>query len=113
MKENSLKGECFTGRDGTKYIVEAGIKNGAVAFRETGNADAPLQFCCEAEIKNGKLHGTYFVSYTVSKAEFFCVLHGEKTEKTVVDALKRTYYKIPTVFLKLVGEMYLQKSEET
>lgn len=112
MKENSLKGKHLTGKNGTEYIIEAGRENGAVAFREAANAEAALQFCCEAKIKHGKLHGVYVVSYTVSKSEFFSVLHGEKTEETVIDALQRTYYKIPTVFLKLVSEMYLQESGE-
>lgn len=114
MNNNNLTGCKFKGKDGTEYIIVAGKKGGAIAYEEIKNSNAPLNFCCDAFVTDNRLHGTYFVSYTVSKAEFFKVIDQfSEQEKacveTIASALRKKYFKIPTVFLHLVGEMYIKK----
>lgn len=115
MNGKNLTGSIFKSRDGKEYIITAGKEKGEIAFEEIGNTDATLNFCCDALIFDGRLKGTYFVNYTVSKKEFFESIDGfSQKEKinaeTIASALKRKYYKIPTVFLKLVGEMYVREN---
>lgn len=115
METNDLKGRTFE-KDGQQYVICAGKEGGEIAFEKAGNTDAELQFCCDAELSESRLFGTYFVTYMVTKNTFFKKIDAlSKTQKTDADkiasALKATYYRIPRVFLRLVGEMYLQESE--
>lgn len=117
METNDLKGQTFE-KDGKQYVICAGKEGGEIAFEEAGNAEAVLRFCCDAELSGDRLFGTYFVTYMVTKNTFFQKIDAlSKARKadadTIASALKDTYYRIPRVFLRLVGEMYLQESAES
>ena len=111
MNNNDLTGRRFEDKDGTEYVIAAGNEGEAIAYEDIKNPNAPLFFCCDAFVIDNRLRGTYFVSYTVSKAEFFKVIEQfSEQEKacadTIASSLRKKYFKIPTVFLRLVGEMY-------
>lgn len=117
MDTNDLKGRTFE-KDGKRYIICAGKAGGEIAFEEAGNAEAVLRFCCDASLSENRLFGTYFVTYMVTKSTFFPKIDAlSKDRKTDADkiasALKDTYYRIPRVFLRLVGEMYLQENADS
>ncbi|MDD6807609.1 MAG: hypothetical protein PUD72_04065 [Oscillospiraceae bacterium] len=114
MIKNDLTGRKFEGKDSTEYVVVAGKEGDVIAYEETLNPNASLCFCCDAFVNNNRLCGTYFVSYTVSKVEFFKEIdmfsEDEKMcAENIALALRKKYYKIPTVFLTLVGEAYLRE----
>ena len=111
MNNNDLTGRRFEDKDGTEYVIAAGKEGEAIAYEDIKSPNAPLYFCCDAFVTDNRLCGTYFVNYTVSKAEFFKVIEQfneqeKMSVETIVSALRRKYFKIPTVFLYLVGEMY-------
>lgn len=117
METNDLKGRIFE-KDCKRYVICAGKEGGEIAFEEAENAEAVLRFCCDAELSGNRLFGTYFVTYTVTKITFFqkidALSKAQKTDAdTIASALKSTYYSIPRVFLRLVGEMYLKESAES
>lgn len=117
METNDLKGRTFE-KDGKPYVICAGKEGGEIAFEESGNPEAVLRFCCDAKISENRLFGTYFVTYMVTKSTFFqkidALSKAQKTDAdTVASALKDTYYRIPRVFLRLVGEMYLKERAES
>lgn len=117
METNDLKGQTFE-KDGKRYVVCAGKAGGEIAFAEAGNTEAVLRFCCDARISENRLFGTYFVTYMVTKSTFFKKINtfsnAQKTDAdTIASVLKDTYYRIPRVFLRLVGEMYLQENADS
>lgn len=105
MKKNDLTNKTFKNLDGTEYVVLAGYENGEIVFVEKDNPNAELYFACDAKIENSRLYSSYKVSYTLTKNEFFSAIKGINT----LDELKRQYYKIPTVFLKLIINLYLRE----
>ena len=115
METNDLKGQTFE-KDGKRYVICAGKAGGEIAFAEAGNTEAVLRFCCDAELSGDCLFGTYFVTYMVTKSTFFNIIDAlSKDRKTDAEtsALKSDYFRIPRVFLRLVGEMYLQESADS
>lgn len=111
MESKNLTGFKFEDKYGNAYVIIAGSKGGAIAYEDIQNPNTPLYFCCDAYVEKDKLHGAYFISYTVSKAEFFEAIEKfneqEKASvETIVSALRKKYYQIPTVFLKLVVEAW-------
>lgn len=117
METNDLKGQSFK-KDGKRYVICAGKAGGEIAFAEAGNTEAVLRFCCDAELSGDCLFGTYFVTYMVTKNTFFnkidALFKDRKTDAdTIASALKSDYYRIPRLFLRLVGEMYLQESADS
>lgn len=114
MERKDLTGYTFTSRDEKKYVITAGCEGRAIAFEPFGQSGSPLHFCCDAKIVQNGLRGSYNVSYTVSKEEFFAEIdtfcEEEKSDaREIATALRYKYYKIPTVFLTLIGEMYLRE----
>ena len=114
METNDLKGQSFE-KDGKRYVICAGKAGGEIAFAEAGTEGVVLRFCCDARISENRLFGTYFVTYMVTKSTFFKKINtfsnAQKTDAdAIASALKSTYYRTPRVFLRLVGEMYLQES---
>ena len=114
MERKDLVGYRFEGGSDDLYQVIAGYQHSEVVYEKLGNNE-PLFFCCDAEIVSGKLKGSYCVSYSVTKEEFFAEiesLSGEcKTDAdTMASELKEKYYKIPIVFLKIVGIMWLKEN---
>lgn len=117
METNDLKGQTFE-KDGKRYVICAGKAGGEIAFAEAGNTEAVLRFCCDAELSGDCLFGTYFVTYMVTKNTFFnkidALSKDRKTDTdTIASALKSDYFRIPRVFLRLVGEMYLQENADS
>ena len=113
MKRKDLTGYRFVGSNGTEYRVLSGYEMAEVLYEEYGKNE-PSLFCCDAEILGDKLKGSYCASYTVSKEEFFAEIEAlseenKKNADTIAAALKEKYYKIPTVFLYLVGEVGLKR----
>lgn len=113
MERKDLTGYRFTDSNVTAYKVLSGYE-GSEAVYEECDKNEPLYFCCDTKIVNGKLNRSYCVSYTVSKEEFFTETENLSEEKKkdadiIADALREKYYKIPTVFLRLVGEAYLKE----
>ena len=111
MEQKDLTGCRFTYGE-VEYQVLSGYEGAEVICEEYGK-DEPLLFCCEAFIAEGKLKSSDCVSYTVTKKEFFADIEALSEESkrnadTIASALREKYYKIPTVFLKLVGEAYLK-----
>lgn len=106
--KNDLTKQTFKNSDGTEYVVLAGYENSEIVFVEKDNPDAELYFACDAKIGNSRLYSSYKVSYTLTKIEFFNVIKGVNP----LDELKRQYYKIPTVFLKLIINLYLSEKSE-
>lgn len=112
MEQKDLTGYKFAYGRETEYQVLSGYEGAEVICEEYGK-DEPLLFCCNAFIVDGKLKNSYCVSYTVTKEEFFAAIEGlseelKRNADTIAAALRKKYYKIPTVFLKLVGEAYLK-----
>ena len=117
METNDLKGQTFE-KDDKRYVICAGKEGGEIAFAEAGNTEAVLRFCCDAELSGDCLFGTYFVTYMVTKNTFFNKIDAlskyRKTDAdTIASALKSDYFRIPRVFLRLVGEMYLQENADS
>ena len=117
METNDLKGQTFE-KDGKRYVICAGKAGGEIAFAEAGNTEAVLRFCCDAELSGDCLFGTYFVTYMVTKNTFFnkmdALSKDRKTDaETIASALKSDYFRIPRMFLRLVGEMYLQENADS
>ena len=117
METNGLKGQTFE-KDGKRYVICAGKAGGEIAFAEAGNTEAVLRFCCDAELSGDCLFGTYFVTYMVTKNTFFnkidALSKDRKTDAdTIASALKSDYFRIPRMFLRLVGEMYLQENADS
>lgn len=111
MKNSNLTGHTFEDKYGKVYVIIAGNEGGAIAYEDVNSTNAHLLFCCDAFVTDNRLHGTYFVNYTVSKNEFFKVIEEfseqeKESVESIVFALRERYYKIPTVFLKLVGEAW-------
>lgn len=111
MKNSNLTGHTFEDKYGKIYVIIAGNDGGVIAYENIKAPESSLLFCCDAFVKDGKLHGSYFVNYTVSKTEFFKVIEEfseqEKScTETITFALRKKYYKIPTIFLKLVCEAW-------
>lgn len=114
MERKDLTGYTFTSCDGKTYVITAGCEDGEVAFEECVQSCSPLHFCCDAKPVQNGLRGAYNVSYTVSKEEFFAVIDAfceqdKSCSEEIASALRMKYYKIPKVFLNLVGEMYLRE----
>lgn len=112
MERKDLAGYRFKGGSVVLYQIIAGYQNSEVAYEKL-DKNEPLFFCCDAEIVSGKLKGSYCVSYSVTKEEFFTEIESLskdcKTDAdTIASELKEKYYKIPTVFLKLVGEAWMK-----
>lgn len=111
MEQKNLTGYRF--RSGkAECQVLSGYEGAEIVYEEYGKNE-PLYFCCGAKITDGRLNGSYFVSYTVTKEEFFAEIEAlseenKKNADIIAAALKEKYYKIPIVFLKLVGEAYLE-----
>lgn len=117
METNDLKGQTFE-KDGKRYVICAGKEGGEIAFAEAGKEGTVLRFCCDARLSENRLFGTYFVTYMVTKSTFFQKIDAlskvQKTDAdTIASALKSDYYRIPRVFLRLVGEMYLQENADS
>lgn len=111
MKNSNLTGCTFEDKYGKEYVIIAGNEGGAIAYENIKAPESSLLFCCDAFVTNNKLNGTYFVSYTVSKTEFFKVVEEfseqeKSSTETITFALRKKYYKIPTIFLKLVSESW-------
>lgn len=111
MEQNNLTGYRFR-NGGAEYQVLSGYEGAAVVYEECGKNE-PLHFCCDIRITDSKLKGSYSVSYTVTKEEFFADIESlseeyKKNADTIAAALKEKYYKIPTVFLHLLGDVYLK-----
>lgn len=112
MEQKNLTGYSFKGDGGKLYRVLAGCEDSEIVYEECGK-NAPLCFCSDAKILGDKFKGSYRVSYTVTKEEFFAEIGSfcevkKKNADTIASALREKYYKIPTVFLKLIGEVYLK-----
>lgn len=112
MEQKDLTGYRFTDNSGNSYQVLAGYEGSEIVYEEC-DKNTPLCFCCDVKIVDSRLKCSYRVSYTVTKEEFFTEIEGFCEEKkkdatTIASALREKYYKIPTVFLKLVGEVYLE-----
>ena len=112
MERKDLAGYRFERGRGNLYQIIAGYQYSEIAYERLGENE-PLFFCCDAEIVSGKLRGSYCVSYSVTKEEFFTEIESLskdcKTDAdTIASELKEKYYKIPTVFLKLVGEAWMK-----
>lgn len=113
MKRKDLTGIKFKSTNGKECVILSGYQNSDIVYEECGISDALLNFCCDAQIINNHLKGSYCVSYTVTKEEFFTEIEtlseeNKENADTIAAALRKKYYKIPTVFLKLVGEVYLE-----
>ena len=113
MERKDLAGIKFKSTKGKEFVILSGYKNSEIIYEEC-NSNTPLLFCCDAKIIDGKLNGSYCVSYTVPKEEFFAVIENLTEEKkkdadAIACALREKYYKIPTVFLKLVVQAYIQE----
>ena len=111
MERKNLSGCRFT-YGGIEYQVLSGYEGAEVVCEEYGK-DEPLLFCCDAFLVDGKLKSSYCVSYTVSLKEFFADIEtlseeAKRNADTIAAALREKYYKMPTVFLKLVGEVCLK-----
>ena len=112
MEQKNLTGYSFKDDIGVYYRVLAGYEGSEIVYEESGK-NAPLCFCSDAKIVDDKLKASYRVSYTVTKEEFYAEIESFCEEKkkdaaAIASALREKYYKIPTVFLKLVGEVYLK-----
>ena len=112
MEQKDLIGCRFTYDGKSEYQILSGYE-GAEAVCEEYGKDEPLLFCCDAFLVDGKLKSSYCISYTVTKEEFFADIEGlseelKRNADTIASALREKHYKIPTVFLKLVGEVYLK-----
>ena len=113
MKRKDLTGIKFKSTNGKECAILSGYQNSDIVYEECGILDALLNFCCDAQIINNHLKGSYCVSYTVTKEEFFTEIEtlseeNKENADTIAAALRKKYYKIPTVFLKLVGEVYME-----
>ena len=109
MERKNLSGYRFYAKDNREYIVATGEEDSAVIYKELNNTDSPLYFCCDAKASEGKLSGSYKVSFTVSEAEFFRVIdsfENKNNKDEILSELKHRYYKIPKIFLSLVFELY-------
>lgn len=118
MKRKNLADYRFVGGRGKECRILRGYEGAEALYEECGENE-PLYFCCDAKIVKGRLKGSYCVSYTVTKEEFFDEIEAlseerKKNADSIAATLRKKYYKIPTVFLKLVGEAYLggEKSYE-
>ena len=116
MKRKDLTGHRFVSSNGTECRVLSGCEGTEVLYEEYGKNE-PLFFCCDAEIVGDKLKGSYCASYTVAKEEFFAEIEvlseeNKKNADIIAATLRERYYKIPTVFLRLVGEAYLKGEED-
>lgn len=116
MNNNDLTGRRFKDKDGTEYVVAAGNEGDVIAYEDIKNPNAPLYFCCDAFVTDNRLRGTYFVNYTVTKEEFFKVIEQfseqeKMSVETIVSASRKKYFKIPTLFLRLIGEVYMKERE--
>lgn len=107
--KNDLTKQTFKNSDGTEYVVLAGYENSEIVFVEKDNPDAELYFACDATIENSRLYSSYKVSYTVTMEEFFSSIVGIDP----LAELKQKHYKIPTVFLKLIVDLYWRNKSET
>ena len=113
MERKELTGTIFTGNSNKKYVIVFGYENGEVVFEEVDNEDSIFSFCCDAKISNGRLYGSYFVNYTVSKNEFHKAIRNLNEEELtssekIAIGLRKRYYKIPMAFLRLIGECYMK-----
>ena len=111
MEKKDLTGYRFTDSRGVSGTIIAGCEATEAVSEEKGSG--LLHFCCGAKVVDGILRGAYHVCYTVTKEEFFADIEGlnkeeKKNADTIAAALREKYYKIPTVFLRLVGEGYLK-----
>lgn len=116
MKRKDLTRVKFKGADGKEYIILSGQQNSEIVYEESGISDAFLNFCCDAQIINNHLKGSYCVNYTITKEEFFAVIDILDDKKkgdinTITSELRERFYKIPTVFLKLIVQVYLKERE--
>lgn len=112
MERKNLTGCRFTDRSKTEYRVLSGHEGAEIVY-EAIDRNEPLLFGCDTNFVEGKLKCSYKVSYTVTKEEFFACIEelseeSKRNADTIAAALKEKYYKIPTVFLRLVGEAYLK-----
>ncbi len=111
MEKKDLTGIKFKSTNEKEYVILSGYQNSEIVYEEC-NTEQPLLFCCDARVVNGRLIGAYFVSYTVTKKEFFDVIDKFDNEQkndinSIASALRRKYYKIPMVFLKLVANAWI------
>lgn len=116
MKRKDLTGIKFKSTNGKEYVIISGYQNSEIVYEEFGISDALLNFCCDAQIINNHLKGSYCVNYTITKEEFFAVIDtlDDKNKgdiNTITSALRERFYKIPTVFLKLIVQAYLKERE--
>ena len=116
MERKDLTGIRFKSTNGKDYVILSGYQKGEIIYEECGNPNAPLNFCCDAQIINNHLKGSYCVNYTITKEEFFAVIDilDDKNKgyiNTITSALRERFYKIPTVFLKLIVQAYLKERE--
>lgn len=116
MKRKDLTGVKVKCSDEVECVILSGYENSEAVYEECESADAPLNFCCDTKLINGRLKATYCVSYTVSKEEFFESI--DKLDKkslssndSIAAVLRKKYYKIPTAFLKLVAQVYFNERE--
>lgn len=116
MKRKDLTGLKVKGANEREYIILLGSENSEAVYGECESTDAPLNFCCDTKIINGRLKATYCVSYTVNKEEFFDSIDSLENKclsniDSIAAALRKKYYKIPTAFLKLVAQVYFKERE--
>ena len=116
MERKDLTRIKFESTNGKEYVILSGYQNSEIVYEECRNPNAPLNFCCDAQIINNHLKGSYCVNYTVTKEEFFVVIEALKDKNkgdinTITSALRERFYKIPTVFLKLIVQVYLKERE--
>ncbi len=109
MKKKNLAGCKFSDKDGRLFTVLSGYENDAIVFEEYSTDNAPLGFCCDAYIENGRLYGSYHVNYSVSKSEFFSCIEDCNDFSKILSQLKSRYYKIPRAFLALVCEIFINE----
>lgn len=115
MERKNLTGCRFTDNSGAEYQVLSGCEGAEIIYEVCGKSE-PLLFCCDAEIVDGRLKGSYCVSYTVTKEEFFAAIETLSEDNkintdAISAALREKYYKIPTVFLRLVSEAYIKGAQ--
>lgn len=111
MERKDLTGCKFIGNSGKEYLILAGCEGSEVVFEERCNEAPMLEFCCDAKIIGNQLQGSYHTGYAVTKDELYAAVEGSDQKDDVdviVNDLKKRYFKVPTVFLRLVTKSYLK-----
>ena len=115
MEKRSLKGQPFRTADGSTFRILEGEENACAVFVQEEVDNAPLFFCCDAQLTDRGLKGSYVVSYAVTLREFLAQAEkafdgGEASgEAEILGRLREKYYKIPKAFLSLVARLALDE----